>query len=96
MECNIGILSQGYTFYGCQVTQVTHVKPVEHVTVLCTKFLNIFSFQKLIFSMLCVFSFNKNYVINNMCVCLFTTTVKLEINKKYCYISLGIFPQDGV
>ena len=44
MECNIGILSQGYTCYGYQVTLVTHVKPGEHVTVLCTKFLNIFSF----------------------------------------------------
>ena len=75
MECNIGILSPGYTFYGCQVTQVTHVKTVEHVTVLSTKFLNIFCFQKLIFSMLCVFSFNKKYVVNNMCVFIYNYCV---------------------
>ena len=78
MECNIGILSQGYTCYGHQVTQVTHVKPVEHVTVLCTKFLNIFSFQKLIFSVLCVcFLLIKNMLLV-ICMCLFTTTVNLK------------------
>ena len=31
----MGILSPGYTCYGCQVTLVTHVKPGEHVTVVC-------------------------------------------------------------
>ena len=71
MVCNMGILSQGYTCYGHQVTLVTHVKPVEHITVLCTKFLNIFSFQKLIFSMLCMcFLLIKNMLLI-ICVCVY-------------------------
>ena len=68
----MGIPSPGlHTCYGHQVTLLTHVKPVEHVTVLCTKFLNIFSFQKLIFSMLCMcFLLIKNILLI-ICVCVY-------------------------